>query len=190
MKLSLEEDMAKEFTQLLKSTNRYGIEILIDALGYYKFFEAPCSGSHHLARPQGLLEHSLNVYHMMERLYAEHLQDYVEIPKDSLIITGLLHDVGKCGDYGKPNYVPNILKDGKQSESKPYVTNSELLYLPHEVRSIAIIKKFIVPTEREEHAIYYHNGKYTHTGYDLKETPLQSLLHFADLWCSRFIEEE
>jgi hypothetical protein len=64
------------------------------------------------------------------------------------------------------------------------------LYIPHEVRSVKIASRFIHLTEYEEHAIYYHNGKYTHTGYDLKETPLQMLLHFADLWCSRVLEEE
>ena len=78
----------------------------------------------------------------------------------------------------------------KQSEDKPFKTNPELMYVPHEVRSIAIAERFISLTEEEEHAIYYHNGKYTHTGYDLKETPLQMLLHHADMWASRYVEAE
>jgi 23S rRNA maturation-related 3'-5' exoribonuclease YhaM len=115
--------------------------------------------------------------------------------RDSVIIASLLHDVGKAGDYGKQNYTENYLKtrdkegNPMRSATKPFCTNKDLLYIPHEVRSIAIIRQFFALTEEEEHAIYYHNGKYTHTGYDLKETPLQMILHFADLWSSRVTEK-
>lgn len=194
-------DMKEEFVKLLCSTHRLGMKDLIDYLEISGFFEVPCSGGHHLSKEGGLLEHSLNVYYLMKELYEEVLGNDVEISSNALIITGLLHDLGKNGDYGKPNYVPNMIKDGrptkaepeqkyKQSEDKPYKSNPDLLYIPHEVRSVAIAKSYIPLTESEEHAIYYHNGKYTHTGYDLKETPLQMLLHFADMWCSRIIENE
>ena len=62
--------------------------------------------------------------------------------------------------------------------------------LKNRIETLEDLKKYINLTEEENHAIYYHNGKYTHTGYDLKETPLQMLLHFADLWSSRTIEME
>jgi len=70
------------------------------------------------------------------------------------------------------------------------VTNKELLYVPHEIRSIAIAERFISLTENEEFAILYHNGmygdlKYSYSG---KETPLSMILHFADLWASRVTE--
>lgn len=171
--------------ELLRSTKRAGIEALIDAMDEMGFYSAPCSGSFHLARSGGLAEHSLNVYR-----YAMKVRDGlgVKIDDDTLIIASLLHDLGKVGNGHKPNYVPNYLKSGKQSDSKPYETNKDLLYEPHEVRSIVLASKYIELTEEEEHAIYYHNGKYTHTGYDLKETPLQMIIHFADLWCAKEIE--
>ena len=172
------------------------------------FFTAPCSGGHHLAKEGGLLEHSLNVYESMEKMAAKLCGNFMEISsayrelKDSIIICALLHDLGKIGDFGKPNYVPNMIKDGrptkaepeqkyKQSESKPYKTNSGLLYEPHEVRSVKIASRFIDLTEDEEFAILMHNGPEGVFRYEIKgkETPLYLLLHFADMWASRVIEK-
>lgn len=176
-----------ELYSLLKSTERKGIDDLIDYMNQMSFETAPCSGKFHLCRVGGLLEHSLNVYHVMKKL-AESLD--ADVKEDSIIICSLLHDLGKMGDHDKSNYVENVLKSGKVSEAEPYKTNKDLLYIPHEIRSIAIAERFISLTEEEEHAILFHNGKYTHLGYDLKETPLMMLLHFADLWCSRVVESE
>lgn len=193
-----EKKMVKDtIRELLLSTGRKGISYLVADMVKSGFFEAPASGSYHLCKEGGLAEHSLNVYKHIINL-AGALQ--VNVPIDSLIIVSLLHDIGKNGDYGKANYVPNIVRsktknketgeyDLIQSTAKPYETNKELAYIPHEVRSIAIAERFIQLTEEEEHAIYYHNGKYTHIGYDLKETPLQMILHFADLWASRVTEK-
>lgn len=98
--------------------------------------------------------------------------------------------LGKASYYNKANYVPNILKSGEQSKSKPYETNKELLNIPHEISSIHILSKFIQLTEEETFAILYHNGLYTSVGYGLKgnERPLQMILHFADMWASRVVE--
>lgn len=178
-----------KIVSLLKETERYGIDNLIEAMEAKGFFAAPCSGAHHLSREGGLAEHSLNVYFGMLEL-DKALGS--ELPADSIIICGLLHDLGKAGDYGKPNYVENILKNGKQSESKPYVTNPELLYVPHEIRSVAIAERHITLTEQEEFAILYHNGMYSDLkyAYSGKETPLSLVLHFSDMWASRVTEVE
>ena len=115
---------------------------------------------------------------------------------DSIIICSLLHDIGKVGQFGKSYYVENYLsktdKEGNpiRSESKPYVSNKELLNIPHDIRSIAILSKFIELTEDEQFAILYHNGLYGDLKYQIsgKETELYMLLHFADLWVSRVVE--
>lgn len=180
------EKNQNEIINELNKVNRYRIAELIGSLINKGFFTSPCSGGNHLACEGGLAEHSLNVLHAMRELNEAW---NMELDEESIILCALLHDVGKCGDYGKPNYVPNILKSGKVSETKPYETNKELLYIPHEVRSIQIAERYIFLTEEEEHAIYYHNGKYTHIGYDLKETPLLMCLHFSDLYVSRVVEE-
>lgn len=193
--------MKDRFKEVLRTVDRKGMEELIVYLEKNGFFEAPCSGANHLAKEAGLLEHSLNVYSVASDVYE--FEGVKKVPYESLILVTLLHDVGKIGDYGKPNYVENMIKDGrptkanpeqkyKRSEAKPYVTNTELLYVPHEIRSISIITKFIDLTEEEYFAILYHNGMYGDLKYALtgKETPLYLLLHFADMWCSRVLEVE
>lgn len=181
--------MKDRIISLLKSTERDGIEDLIESMEAKGFFTAPCSGAHHLSKEGGLAEHSLNVYNIMMSLNESF---NAQLPAESIILCGLLHDLGKAGDYGKPNYVENILKSGKQSESKPYVTNPELSYIPHEIRSITIAERYASLTEEEEFAILYHNGMYSDLKYSFKgkETPMALILHFADMWASRVTEAE
>ena len=181
--------MKNKIIELLKSTNRAGVDDLISYMEEGGFFEAPCSTDKHLAVDGGLAEHSLNVYYGMLELDKALKAD---IPHDSIILCGLLHDLGKMGDHGKSNYVVNILKSGEQSAAKPYKTNTELLYLPHEIRSAMIAERYIELTEEEETAILWHNGLYGQFKYDIpgKETPLYMILHWADMWASRVTEIE
>lgn len=182
-------DLKDKIIAELKNTKRMGIDELIEAMEDGGFFEAPCSGQHHLAEPEGLMKHSWNVLE-----YARKLNEAWGrlIPDDSLVLVCLLHDLGKMGDHGKSNYVENILKDGKQSKSKPYVTNPDLVYIDHEIRSVTIAERYIFLSEEEEQAIYFHNGLYGIFKYAIqgKETPLYMILHFSDMWCSRVIEIE
>lgn len=181
--------MKDTIINLLKETGRTGIIELIDAMEEGGFFEAPCSTDKHLCYEGGLAKHSLNVvYGMME--LNEALK--ADLPYDSIVVCGLLHDLGKMGDHGKANYEPNILKGGSQSAAKPFKTNPGLLYIPHEIRSVAIAERYASLTEEEEFAILYHNGMYSELkyAYSGKETPLSLVLHFADMWASRVTEKE
>lgn len=188
---------------LLLSTGRQGMENLIEYMEECGFFTAPCSTNHHLSKKGGLAEHSLNVYGVAKDVCFLMCDGPESLPKeteDALIICSLLHDLGKIGQFGKPNYVPNMLKgratksnpnpEPKQSESKPFKSNPDLLYVDHEVRSIAIISRYIDLTEEEQQAILWHNGLYGPFKYEIqgKETPLYMILHFADMWASRVIE--
>ena len=178
----------KKIETILLETERPGMDYLIDYMEDNGFFTAPCSGSHHLAKVGGLAEHSLNVYNVAMNLHNSLC--FKEDSTESIAICALLHDIGKIGQYGKPNYVQNILKTGRVSDSKPYTTNPKLQYIDHEIRSIAIISKFIELTEDEQFAILYHNGMYGNLKYSLsgKETPLYLIIHFSDMWASRFLE--
>ena len=166
---------------------------LVEYMDICGFFTAPCSGGCHLAKEGGLAEHSLNVLEYADKLASKWLptEKYKEL-YPSIVICSLLHDLGKCGDFRKPNYVPNVLKNGKVSEAKPYETNKELLNVPHEVRSVNLCTLFIDLTEDEEYAILMHNGLYGPFKYGLQgnETPLYMIIHFADMWASRVVEEE
>lgn len=164
------------------------------------FYTAPCSGSNHLCREGGLAEHSFNVYRYMRGLhFVWDMHSTSGVYQDSVFKVSILHDVGKCGDFGKPSYIPKYINSKKKDENgeyikelskaSPFETNKDLLYLPHEVRSINLCRKYGIPlTEEEEHAIFFHNGKYVPSGRDWHETPLSMALHFADLYVSRVIE--
>lgn len=177
----------------LLKTNREGMVELLAHMQDIGFLTAPCSGGNHLAKEGGLLEHTVNVMKCAEKLGVAWLggAEYNKI-HDSVVIAAALHDLGKCGQFGKAEYVPNILKSGKPSDSKPFKRNPELLNVPHEVRSVAIATMFIDLTEEEQHAILYHNGLYGPFRYEVQdsETPLYMLIHFADMWASRVVEKE
>ena len=189
--------MKEKIQKLLLSTKRDGMKTLLVWMDLNGFYSSPCSTQYHLCKEGGLAEHSLNVFDVMDKLAGTMLgeKEHDEII-NSIIICSLLHDIGKAGQFGKHGYVENYLskkdKDGNpiRSEAKPYVTNSDLLNVPHEIRSLAIISKYIDLTEEEQFAILYHNGMYSDLRYQLsgKETPLYLLLHTADMWCSRVNE--
>jgi 23S rRNA maturation-related 3'-5' exoribonuclease YhaM len=183
--------MKEDFKKCLLKTEREGMGDLIDYLDKIGFFTAPASTRFHGAYEGALLEHSMNVLKCAEKLGVEWLggEEYNKI-HNSVVICSLLHDVGKCGQFGKPLYIPNILKSGKTSDAQPYATNPDLMTLPHEIVSCIEVTKFIDLTEDEQRAIAWHNGLYGAFKYDIqgKETPLYMIIHFADLWASRVIE--
>ena len=174
----------------LTSTERAGIDDLIEHLRAIGFYDAPASTKYHGAYKGALAEHSYNVLQCALKLaYAWLDQDTVAKIYKSIVISALLHDLGKVGQYGKPLYVDNILKTG-QSKAQPFKTNDELLTLPHEVTSVVEASKYIELTEEEQRAIAWHNGLYGAFKYDIqgKETPLYMIIHFADMWASRVVE--
>ena len=179
-----------QIINLLRATERAGIENLLEWMEANGFYDAPASSKYHLAEPGGLAEHSLNVLDtaitMFNALYAKDRFEWNE-RINSIVICSLLHDLGKAGQFGKQNYIKNM--DPEQFGA--YKTNKDLVYIPHEVRSIAIASKFIELTEEEQFAILYHNGLYGELhSLKYKETPLYMILHFADMWASRVIEEK
>lgn len=206
------EDIKGMIEQTLRATNREGMDDLLEYMEKNGFYTAPCSTSYHLAKAGGLAEHSLNVATLCHKLYLTldyscdvyrgHEGHDLDIGLESVYIVSLLHDIGKIGQFGKPNYIANMLKGRAtkanpnpelvQSTAKPYVSNPDLLYVDHEIRSISIIEKFIDLTEDEYWAILMHNGLYGSFKYQIqgKETPLYLMLHFADMWASRVMEVE
>lgn len=187
-----ETKLIDEFRDTLLKTKREGMEDLLDYMADCGFLKAPCSGSFHLAKEGGLLEHSINVLHAAEKISVGLIgsKNLTKEMKDSIAICALLHDLGKMGQFEKPNYISNVLKSGEVSTAKPYVTNPDLLYVDHEIRSVAIASMFIDLTEEEQFAILYHNGMYGNLKYALKdhETKLFMIIHWADMWASRVME--
>lgn len=96
-------DYKKEFIELLKTTNRQGIDDLVEELEDLGFFKAPASTKFHLNEDGGLVQHSLNVCKAalsMRKSMIELDDSLLEaLPKDSVIIASLLHDTCKADIY-------------------------------------------------------------------------------------------
>lgn len=184
------ESIQTQIENLLLETQRPGIEGLLNYMDKAGFYTSPCSSRFHLAEPGGLAEHSLNVCKTALTLAATLYAKTGSYPAShelfqSITICALLHDLGKAGQYGKPGYTLDLL-----NAAGTYTTNKELLYVPHEIRSVAIAQHYIALTEEEQFAILYHNGLYGELqSIKGKETPLYMFLHFADMWASRVIEK-
>lgn len=187
------DDNRKTITEILLRTHRDGIEDLITQMGDMGFWTAPASGGNHLHMEGGLAQHSLNVAEAAEKIGLALLgaENYNRI-HNSIMTCALLHDIGKCGDWGKALYVENILKTGKRSEAKPYKRNPDLTNIPHGVRSVLIAEKYLFDlTEDEEYAIMYHDGLYEPSNVAVvkgHESVLYMILHWADMWASKVME--
>lgn len=183
-------DIKTEIEQLLRQTQRDGIEDLLAYMDKAGFYTSPASTKYHGAADGALAVHSLNVFHAAKDIATALCgDDWVANNIDSIVISALLHDLGKTGQYNKPLYVQNILKTGR-SAAQPYKTNDDLMTLDHEVVSVIEASRYIELTEDEQRAIAWHNGLYGLFKYQIqgKETPLYMLIHFADMWASRVME--
>lgn len=93
----------EEFLELLRSTNREGIEDVITDLEELGFFTAPASAGHHLNVEGGLVLHSINTCKaalaIWEGMKPLEPSLATEVKRDSIIIASLLHDVCKSDIY-------------------------------------------------------------------------------------------
>lgn len=196
------EEQINFFRDSMMSTEREGMADLLDFMTDIGFLTAPASGGNHLCKDGGLLEHTVNVMILAEKIGVAMLGGaaYNKI-HDNVVIAAGLHDLGKCGREGSPYYVENMIQDGrptkkepeqkyKRSESKPFKVSGSLCHIDHPLRSVELAARYIDLTEEEEHAIFYHDGMYGSLAYDLKghEEPLQTIIHFADFWAAQFLE--
>ena len=157
------------------------------------YLSSPASTRFHLCRDGGLLEHSVNVAETMLKF-----RDAIapQIDEESCIITALIHDLGKAGMPGRPQYLENE-PTPKQKQygfpaSIPYRMNESLVYLSVPVRSLYLAIPHIKLSESEVQAVMYHDGQYVDDNKSVatKETPLLLLLQYADTWSTFVIEKD
>ena len=91
---AVENTVKAEIIEALKKTGRDGIEDLIAYMEEAGFFKAPASGGNHSFGEGGLAEHSLNVWHMAEKMGVALVggAEYNKI-QNSVAIAALLHDL-------------------------------------------------------------------------------------------------
>ncbi len=185
----------KEVIKLLDSTDRQGVDDLIEHMAGSDYFTAPASSrvDFHGCYEGGLAAHSLNVY----KAFKAKVEMYgLEVREDEAIIAALCHDLCKVNTY-VPNMVRKKGKDSKkgtmvQSEKKPYVIQDNFPY-GHGEKSVYIASKFIDLTEREALLIRWHMGPYDE-GWDRNGDKVQKAcpeivaFHNADNEASKYMD--
>lgn len=153
---------------------------------------APASTKYHLCKENGLLEHCVNVAESMLKIREALAPD---ISAESCVIVSLVHDLGKVGMPGNPQYLINEPTDKQQQSGykpdPPYRFNKNLTYLSVPVRILYLASKHIDLTEEEVQAIIYHDGQYIDDNRSVAthEDPLTLLLQYADSWSGFVLEK-
>lgn len=181
--------MKEQFINLLRQTNREGIENLIAFLERTDFFTAPASTRFHGCYEKGLLEHSLKVYEILSDKVKKTSID-IDVKEDSIIIIALLHDICKANFY-KVDY-RNAKNALGEWEKVPYYTVDDTIPYGHGEKSVMMISEYIKLTVEEKYCIRWHMGfsepkeLYTTLGQAYKKYPLALLTNEADLEATYF----
>ena len=197
-------DYKKEFIELLKTTNRQGIDDLVEELEDQGFFKAPASTKFHLNEDGGLVQHSLNVCKAalsMRKSMIELDDSLLEaLPKDSVIIASLLHDTCKADIY-KPTMKKEKNRFGMWCDVPGYDVDYSNFPLGHGEKSvIVLLRSGFELTDDEIMAIRWHMNAWDlpFQSYDIKSNfnkakeicPLLSLVQAADCLASNLLERK
>ncbi len=179
----------EEFINLLKETNREGIENLLQFLEKSDFYTAPASTRFHGAEESGLLKHSLKVYEILEQK-VKNASIEMNTTEDTVRIVALLHDI--C----KTNYYAVDYRNAKNSlgvwEKVPYYKVEDTIPYGHGEKSVMMISEYIKLTSEEKYAIRWHMGYtepkelYNTIGAAYTKYPFALLTHEADLEATYF----
>lgn len=158
-----------EIISLLSETKREGVKNVLLYLDESGFYEAPSSIYRHHNWRGGLAEHCLGVCKTA-------LANGEGLPRDSIIIAGLLHDICKAN---KLYYDENGIIQHRQSHIHG-----------HGYRSVKILDECgLMLTDDERRAIRWHmGGHHPHDEKDLediriaRQSQLWRVIHNADHW--------
>jgi hypothetical protein len=186
----------EEFENLLLSVEREGVENLLGFIRKSDFYTAPASTKYHSCHEGGLLEHSLNVYKcLVAKLDNPTWKDALaEIPKESLVVSSLLHDL--CKTYFYVVEYRNKKNDDGIWEKVPYYTIDDKIAYGHGEKSVMMIEEYIKLTPVERYSIRWHMGwsepkeNYNALGKAMGKYPLVLALHEADQEATYLLEEE
>ena len=152
----------EEFVNLLKTTQRDGVDGMIEGLEKLGFFTAPASAGHHLNVAGGLTVHSLNVCKaalaVWEAMKPLEPSLNADVSRESIIIASLLHDVCKADAY-----IPSVRKRrtriGTWEDCEGYKMTFKNFPLGHGEKSLAVtLLSGIELTDAEMLAIRWHMG--------------------------------
>ena len=182
-----------EFLRLIsENIHREGIEDLVTWLEGTDFFTAPSSTKYHGAFEGGLVLHSLNVYAQLKKLVAYYDTDET-IPKESIAIASLFHDLCKVGCYKTEMRWRKDAND-KWEQYPTYKFDEDYAFGGHGSKSVYLVQNFIKLTPDEASAINCHMGAWDSSTYS-NPSPVYGrnllawLLHVADEAATFIVEK-
>lgn len=189
-------DAKERFINIYKEMiHREGSDKLLDYLlsEHCDFFTAPASTRFHGAYPQGLLEHSLNVYDCLcDYLSRERAKQvyHMNYSDETIAIVALLHDICKVNCYKESTR--NVKVNGAWTQVPYYEFDDQLPY-GHGEKSVYIITGFMRLSREEAFAIRYHmgfsgNDEVRNVGQSFEQFPLSFALSCADMEATYYIE--
>lgn len=185
-------EVKERIINLLKSTEREGIDKVIKYLEETDFFVAPASTNYHGNYEGGLAEHSLNVYILLE---VKNRQFDLGISPDTIAITALLHDICKVNLYHKCTKNRKNEKTQKWESYQGYGFE-DTFPVGHGEKSIIKLQQFIRLSKDEILMIRWHMGAASEnwanmnamsTSFNMCKGALA--LHTADMEASYILEE-
>ncbi len=175
----------EEFIEIFNTNiKRSGAAELLEWLRKTDFFTAPASSKFHCACEQGLVMHSLSVYHTLMEKHFEEGKDSAE----SFAICALLHDLCKAQFYKvSTRNVKN--EETGQWEKKPFYAVEDVFPYGHGEKSVFLIERFMRLKTSEAMAIRWHMGGFDDAARGgsfsislaYEKYPLAVKLHLADL---------
>ena len=147
--MNAKEEFISIYRQNIK---RDGADKLLAWLETTDFFTCPASTKFHSNFEGGLVEHSVKVYHRLQKLVTA---ENMSVSAETVAVTALLHDVCKANTY-KVDY-RNVRRDGEWVK-EPYYTVDDQLPYGHGEKSVYIISGFMKLTREEAMAINWHMG--------------------------------
>ena len=196
------EKYKEEFIALRKECIRDGMDDVIADLEENGFFEAPASAGHHLNVKGGLVLHSLNTCKAALAVW-EGMQKveptlHNQVPRESVIIASLLHDVCK-----QDMYVPTMKRRktnlGTFEDVPGYNVTMKNFPMGHGEKSLVLLLcSGLELTDAEMLAIRWHMGPWgvnmnsfeEQRNYDAAHTlyPLVMIVHTADCLAASIME--
>jgi len=151
--------------------------MIVEDLKETDFFDCPASTRYHHAYKHGLIKHTCETI-ALAFLFRNACG--AEIDHTELFTCSLLHDYGKVGKY-------DVIKDeGGNISAFKYIDRG--VELSDQLRSVVYAAQMLPDlSDQEVFAILYHDGLYPdeNNRSKNKETPLQLMIHWADMWSAR-----
>ncbi|WP_419067408.1 HD domain-containing protein [Candidatus Allofournierella excrementavium] len=174
-----------------REVTRPGADKLLEWLSTTDFFKAPASTRFHGACEEGLVMHSLNVYHALMDRFLEEGDN-----PESMAVCGLLHDLCKANYYKTGSRNVKNEATGQWEKVPIFMVEDQFPY-GHGEKSVYLIERFIRLKPAEAVAIRWHMGGFDDAArggcraiseaYDAY--PLAVKLHLADLTATYLMEK-